>query len=742
MAPPLSPNILETDVDALSPIDDTLMGAIRSNLLNLDSQITGGGSAFAPVVQFKLNGPLDQLPGGRAKRVDVAYISNAQTLSNCQLYLDQPGTSGTLEVDLRKLTTPKIPITAITPQYSAAVQSVFRAGTAMATQSITRTTEQIATQSITQWKPTLNVLSIIGLGGNLWQYNLSAAPDSDWKVGDTVTFSSCAAASNNGSFQIVRVNDYGSRSIVVSNNFGVAQAGSAGSCVLRAYSYNFVDPVSTEFVHGEKANFSAHAITNTDGNNANFKIYAVNKFGNNLIVKNKNGLEQTSPGGTVQGVTRVTETLSTQSITQWKSALDVVSIVDLGGNLWQYYLSSQPDEDWEVNDWVTFSSCTTPGNNGTFKIVRKNDNGSASIVVSNESGAAQTAATGRCVLRAYSYNFSVPASQNFVVGETAAFSGHAVSTNAGNNSKFEIYAANASGNNIIVKNPVGEEQNDPAGVVDVLRFSYNMAIPVSQADFIVGDTVTASGHSTSGNNGIFTITAINSDGNNIQVYSESGSTQGGIAGSVNSNQWVIALPTDPSSQIEPGQEVYLSGLTAAGNNGQFVVRQVKRANTNNITLENPAGSQQNSSAGTIAHTRKLVKFASDQADLFSTTSWIEIQGVPSSFYSTVASSALGHQVLEINRGGGASYNLVIKVDGAASEQASPAGWVALESRSIFSTTPKITIDSARTRAATEALTQMIPAVFSDGTLASGTRLAFYVLSVPTGGAYSIGLQVR
>lgn len=570
---PLSPNILETDVDALSPVDDTLMGAIRSNLLNLDSQITGGGSAFAPVVQFKLNGPLDQLSGGKAKRIDVAYVSNAQTLSNCQLYLDQPGTSGTLEVDLRKLTTPKVPITGISAQYSAQIQNVFRAGTAMNTQSITRTTEQIATQSIEQWKPSLNVLSIIGLGGNLWQYNLSAAPDADWMVGDTVTFSSCTDAGNNGSFEVVRVNDYGSASVIVSNASGVEQVGAAGTCVLRAYAYNFVDPVDPELVAGEKAELAGH-------------------------------------------------------------------------------------------------------------------------------------------------------------------------TDAGNNGKLTLYGVNLAGNNLIVKNAIGEEQNDPAGTADVLRFSFNMSIPVSTEDFIVGDTVTGASHTTAGNNGSFRITAVNSGGNNIQVYNENGVPQGGIAGTVDSCQWVISLPTDPSSQVESGDEVYLSGLTSSGNNGQFVVRQIKRANLNNITVENVSGAQQGAVGGTIAHTKKLVKFASDQSDLFTVGSWIEIDGVPSSFYSTRETSALGHEVLEINRGGGASYNVVIKVDGAAPEQNAPAGWVALESRSIFSTTPKIAIGSSRTRQDTDALVQTTGAVFSDGTLAAGTRLAFYVLSVPSGGAYTIGLQVR
>ena len=170
---------------------------------------------------FKLNGPLDMLPNGKARRVDSCYISSAQAFSACEVFLDDPGTTGTLEVDVRRITTPKIPITGITPIFSASTQSIARAGSSLSTQSITRTTAQISTQSITQWKSSINVQSIIALGSNLWQYNLSSAPDSDWVVGDTVTFASCTTAANNGSFTIVRVNDYGSTSVVVTNASGV-----------------------------------------------------------------------------------------------------------------------------------------------------------------------------------------------------------------------------------------------------------------------------------------------------------------------------------------------------------------------------------------------------------------------------------------------------------------------------------------------------------------------------------------
>lgn len=571
----LNPDILTTDVDALSPIDETLMGGVRENLIRLDDSIFGPEASASPIIQFKLNGPLDMLPNGKAKRVDAAFISAEQSLGAAKLYLDRPGTGGTLEVDLRKLTTPQIPIASISHQYQAATQSIARAGSAYSTQSITRTTTQIATQSITEFKPALNVLSIIGLGNNLWQYNLSAAPDADWVVGDTVTFASCTTAANNGSFVIVGVNYYGSSSVVVTNASGVAQTSAAGTCTLRAYRYNFTNPVSTQIVAGESALFASH---------------------------------------------------------------------------------------------------TTAANNGTLA----------------------------------------------------------------------IYAVNAGGNNIVVKNPTGATQAGVAGVVDVLRFSYNFSIPAPAADYVVGDTLNAASHSSAGNNGNFRITAVNSGGNNLQVYNTSGVTQGGVAGSVNSNQWTYALPTDPASQVSVGDELYLSGHSNAANDGQFPVRQVKRAATNNVTIHNSSGVAQAGVAGTVTHTRKLVNFAADQSAAFAVGSLIELQGTPSTSYASENTWELGHVVLEINRGGGASYNVVIKVDGAAPAQSSQAGWVSVESRSLFTTTPKIEVspNASRTLGQSEAMVQTTAGVFvSPLSLGAGTKLALYILQTPTG-AESLALQVR
>ena len=556
----LSPDILVSDVDALSPIDETLMGAIRENLLSIDGRINGPGSSLAPVVQFKINGPLDAMLGGRLKRADIALITSAQTLSQVLVYLDQPG-SGSLKIDLRKITTPRTPIVGIVPLIEASTLSVARAGAALSTTSITRTTGQISTTSITQLEPSLDVVSIVGLGDNIWQYNLSAVPGANWAVGDTVTFSGTNA---DGSFAILAINPYGSASVVVSNASGVAQDFADGSATLRAYAYNFANPVSTEFKAGESALFAAH-------------------------------------------------------------------------------------------------------------------------------------------------------------------------TNVGNNGTLPIFAVNLIGNKIVVKNPNGATQPAAAGNVNVQRFSYNISSQAPAADYLVGDTVFSQAHTTASNNGTFVITAVNSGGNNVQVYNAAGTTQAGAAGNIQTNQFVYAIGFSAAANVIVGDEVYFSGQTSSANQGQFAVRQVNRSGALNVVVHNSAGVPQASVAGIVRHTKKLVQFSADQSSLFAVGSLFEIEGSSSQVYNSSNQYDLGHSVIEMNRGGGANYNLVIKVDGAAPPQLGQGGWVSVESRSIFSL-PVELASSGQSAVVGEGS-------FSSPGLSAGTRLALYVLQVPVGG-WGMGVQIR
>ena len=104
---------------------------------------------------------------------------------------------------------------------------------------------------------------------------------------------------------------------------------------------------------------------------------------------------------------------------------------------------------------------------------------------------------------------------------------------------------------------------------------------------------------------------------------------------------------------------------------------------------------------------------------------------------------LGFKVIQVNRGGGANYNAVVKISGNVANQASAAGWVSVVSRSIFSVTPKIVVSplAARTLGQQDAQTQTVAAVFSSPVLTAGSRLGAYVVSVPNG-ATNLSVQMR
>jgi hypothetical protein len=231
-------DIDETQLDKKSPVDDILMDSVGEDLYYLKNNISSGGGG---VFEFKVNGNLGSLRKLLPfRRIDGAFVMNAVTLANQGTFLEIPGTSGTLEIDIRKYRTPQTPIIEIAQQYQGSMTSITRAGAATNTQSITRATAQVATQSISYWKSSISISSIISVGGNLWRYNLSSTPDSDWKVGDYVNFSSCSNANNDGTFAIVRVNEDSGNNIVVTNGVGVAQTSAGGyrePTGLRVYAY-------------------------------------------------------------------------------------------------------------------------------------------------------------------------------------------------------------------------------------------------------------------------------------------------------------------------------------------------------------------------------------------------------------------------------------------------------------------------------------------------------------------------
>ena len=398
----------------------------------------------------------------------------------------------------------------------------------------------------------------------------------------------------------------------------------------------------------------------------------------------------------------------------------------------RYNLASAADSDWKVGDTVTFASCTTGANNGSFLIVRVSDDGGNNVVITNASGVAQTGAAGTCTLRAYSYNFTNPVGVQFVATETVLMSGH---TSGASDGGKAIYAVNSGGNNIIAKDSAGVIQGGVAGAADVLRWVFAFTSAASATDFLVDEFAQMSGHTSGANNGNFRVTAVNSGGNNLVVYNASGVVQGGVAGTVNTNRWVYALSSDPTAFFSVVQQCVVSGATNAANDGVFFVQQINRGGSNNLVLFNASGVAQAGAAGTLVHSRMVVTLASDLSTVYTTASNVEILGSPSTanngFFDVVA----------VNQGGGANYNVVV-VNTSAVLQASPAGRIITESKSIFSTRPKITFPTTgeSTYNNTTLATQTTAPVF-DGTgaiitsaeVTAGVSLGMDIVSLPTSG---------
>lgn len=392
-------------------------------------------------------------------------------------------------------------------------------------------------------------------------------------------------------------------------------------------------------------------------------------------------------GASTQSIARATAQVSTQSISYAKTSLNVQSIVQVPGtNLWRYNFSTTPDSDYSIGDTILFASCTSGGNNGAFAIKEINQSNGFNVVVNNASGVEQAGAAGTGQLLLFSYNFVNPVSSQFVAGESALFASHST---GGNNGTLPIYAVNSGGNNVWVKNASGAVQAGVAGTMDNLRWVYTYSVAVSTTFFVVGQLAHFESHSSGGNNGDFPITAVNSGGNNIVVYNTGGATQGGAAGSGTPNHWTYFLASDPSAQVAVADTILGAGHSTPFANGVYPVSAV---DSSSVTVYNANGAAQGSAAGTVSTTRKLVKFSSDQSASFTLLSYIEMIGCPSSYYNVLNNKA-PFRVLQINRGGGANYNVVIDVP-YGPEQAGAAGMVAAEMKSIFSSSPSLAFSKA------------------------------------------------
>ncbi len=540
--------IAPSQVDAKSPVDTQLMESIKADLDYLDANLNLVG-AFDH--QWKLNGYLSNLLPTKYKRWDGALVSKASTLQQCRIWLGEGGLGGTIEIDVRKYTRPDVLITALTRQFSAAINSIAQTGSGLSTQSITRATAQISTQSISQWKASINVSTIIplgndpDLGNNLVRYNLTSQPDSGYQVGDSVTFSSTTFAANDGTFVIKAVNVDGGNNLVISNASGVAQDSAAGSVTLLAWSYNFTNPVSTQFTAGERATFASHTAPANDGSGI---IFAINQSGNNIIVKNILGVAQAGVAGNV-------------NVSRWIYAMS----------------TAVSTTDYIVGEAAKMSGHTSGNNDGNFPITAVNSGGN-NVVVYNANGVVQGGAAGTVNTNRWTVFFGSNPASSITAGDGVVITG---ATTGANNGSFIAKQVNRSTNdNVVVYNTAGVAQGGSAGLFASLRMLVKFAADQS-ANITTDSRLQIFGTPLATLDGDFQVLQVNRGGgsNYNAVVEATGTESVGPAGRVVAESKSV-FDTRPSIVIPPQSRGYAASHNQVSSNAVFnLTRKVIDAGT-------------------------------------------------------------------------------------------------------------------------------------------------------------------
>lgn len=397
--------------------------------------------------------------------------------------------------------------------------------------------------------------------------------------------------------------------------------------------------------------------------------------------------------GNTQSVARGSASFSTQTITNSEAtqntqlidfpyaAENIENIQQIQGSF-LFRINFDPDtvvldpEVWEKDKYIVIGGATAGGNNGTFQIRELNECDGVNVIIENALGVSEIP-TGATAKPNYArYNFTAVIPSNFVEGESATFAGHTDGTNDGT---LEIFKVNLAGNNIVVaKGAVAlVEQGGIAGTVNSLRWKYSFLNIVPDA-FGIGEASVFASHTNAANDGSLIVLSKNVDaGFNVIVYNTAGVAQGGIAGTIDTNRFVYALDSDPAGFFEIGDTAVMASHTAAANDGNFVLVDVKYLGNDNIVVYNAAGVFQAGIAGTIDHLQKAITFREDQSAFFdSGKSNATTEGT-----SNVLNDGT-FEVVDVNRIAISAFNIIVEMS-TFLEQLGDAGCVSKEVRSIF-----------------------------------------------------------
>lgn len=445
-----------------------------------------------------------------------------------------------------------------------------------------------------------------------------------------------------------------------------------------------------------------------------------------------------------QAISLRTPTIATQAINRTKSQMNVQDIISLGSNRWRLNIEGGVllDSDWKVGEAILISGATNGTNNKQVTIDAINEDGHPSIIFTSGTGVQELASPAVVNLQMFTYVFINPVdTAGFVVGESAIFATH---TTAANNGTRAIVRINDGGNNIIVYNSTAgaTTQAGVAGTVQTTRWVYTYGAPVLTTDYFVGEMMLAATHTTAANNGSFLIRAINDGGNNIVVTNTAGVAQAGAAGTVNTHRWVYTFLTDPSLNISVGD--LFSGFThtAPGNNVVGAeVKELNRLALNNLVIYNTAGVVQGAAVGSVRSEKVVISFGLDLS-----ASYIVGRSVVTTKNCFLATNnKIYLEVVQVNRGGGANYNVVVKnpvalTSATALTQTFAKGQIDYESRSLFSTLPTLVV-SAEQFSADEPAFGGTNAVFHAGTVPANSIIAIDVLELPTGTPLDLSIDL-
>lgn len=271
---------------------------------------------------------------------------------------------------------------------------------------------------------------------NFAKYFFTTAIPTNFAPGEQAVFAGHTDPTNDGTFEMFRVNEGGNNIVVAKGAVAlVTQGGVAGTVDSLRWKYSFLNNVNDAFAIGEQALFAGHTDPANDGSLEILNKNVDASF--NIIVYNTAGVAQPGIAGNVNT------------------------------NRFVYALDSDPDGFFIIGDTAVMAGHTDPANDGNFTLVDVKYLGNNNVVVYNSAGVQQLAAGGTVEHLQKAIIFRDDQSANFESGKS--FATVADTANVNNEGQYLVVDQNrlaVSDFNIIVEMPSFVEQLGDAGCVE------------------------------------------------------------------------------------------------------------------------------------------------------------------------------------------------------------------------------------------------------------------------------------